>query len=306
MEECADLATYEQQEVNWDDEVDVVCTGSGIGGVAAALAAVDAGLSVFVADGCGDLRRDRPAGVEAWSRTDSLDRRLGGDELDRDTAAYFDAVSQDLGPLSRFASDLEVPFRVVDDPAPSDLGRGDREPVAPFVGARLRDWGARCLASPYGVFYSRVANRKTTRTRSAAGEAVEVGDVGALDAGGSLSGPALADWLFTQAYDRGIEISTRSPLERLVLEGGRVSGAVIATPTGSRALRARRGVAVATGGPVTDPAPSALSFAGSPRVRVCVVGQTGSRFARVELLTPERLTGQSLVERPRIRYALHP
>ena len=58
--------------MEWDDEVDVLCTGSGVGGLATAIAAVDAGVDVFVADS------------------------LGLDVGDDETNQYFDELSQDL------------------------------------------------------------------------------------------------------------------------------------------------------------------------------------------------------------------
>ena len=114
---------------------------------------VDVGGEVFVAS----PRDEAGAGgaaVAVRSRVDSL-HWLDIDTSDPDTNEYFAALSSDLGPLTRSARDADVPIRVVDHAEPVD----PRGVVMPFVGARLRDWAARCLVSPYGYLYSRVRNR---------------------------------------------------------------------------------------------------------------------------------------------------
>ena len=194
-------------QMQWDDVFDVVCTGSGPGGLAAAIAAADAGLTVFVADsGGGDGMSGMPI-----SGTESLPRRLGTDVLDTKTIEYLDALTRDLGPLSRFAPDFRVPVRVLDEPPPVELGRG---PVETFVGARLRDWAAQCLASPYGVIYSHVSNRNMTTMRSRVGGAIEAAIIGSIEPDPERPGLALADWLLTQACNRGIEVHAASPPQR--------------------------------------------------------------------------------------------
>ena len=90
--------------------------------------------------------------------------------------------------------------------------------------------------------------------------------------------------------DRGIEVHHATSLQRIVFEEGDVVGAVFATPDGPLAVRARHGVTVASGGP------QAAMAAGQPlpvdgaTLRVGLVGQTASRFGRLELLTSEPLT----------------
>src|ERR1700687_1119416 len=273
--------------MNWDEEVDVVCIGSGVGGVASAIAAVDAGLEVFVAstgvdDGAWDGREPNAALPPAHAL-----RRLAVDSLDWETYEYLDALSQDLPPVSRFGRDVEVPIRGVDDPSPIEMSGRWRTTAETFVGARLRDWASQCLASPYGVLYSYVADRNMTMMRSRTGETIEAAIVGSVELDREHPGPALADWLVTQAWDRGIEVYAANPLQRLVFEDGQVVGAVVATPAGTFALRSRRGVVVATGGePVNTTCPD-YPFTGDESVQVCMVSRAASRFARVELLTKQ-------------------
>jgi hypothetical protein len=277
-----DIAAPLDQE-HWDEVVDVVCAGSGTGAVAAAIAAADAGLEVFVADSRGDdgltERFDSSTG------TGTLHGRLTMDGVDRETKEYLDAITQDLGPLTRFPWDLELPVRVVDDTSPVESGRS---PAEKFVGARLRDWGARCLASPHGVIFSHVSDRNMATMRCSSGEAIEVAMIGSVEPDPDGTGPALADWLGAAAHDRGIEVQAASSLQRLVFENGQVVGAVVATPAGDLALRARRGVIMATGGDDGRTTSLGSSLAGDATVRVGIVSRTASRFGRVELLTEHR------------------
>src|SRR5215207_2059514 len=159
----------------WDEEVDVVCTGYGAAGLARAISVVDAGGEVFVAGSRDDVCSSATP-VAVRSRVHRLHSWLDVDVADSETNEYFAALSSDLGPLSPSAWDLEVPIRVVHQPVPVDSGRT----VAPFVGARLRDWAARCLASPYGYLYTRLSDWQSTTMHTSDGEAIEVAEIGSM------------------------------------------------------------------------------------------------------------------------------
>src|ERR1700692_2631987 len=150
----------------WDEEVDVVSTCAGIAGLAHAVAVTDIGGDVFVASSRGDIE---PSGtsVAVRSRVDRL-HWLEVDVQDPETNEYFAALSSDLGPLTRSAGDVDVPIRVVEHAEPVD----PRCSVAPFVGAHLRDWAARCLVSPYGYLYTRMPDWQSTTLRTIDGESL--------------------------------------------------------------------------------------------------------------------------------------
>jgi FAD binding domain len=269
--------------VKWDEEVDVVSTGSGIAGLAHAVAVVDMGGEVFVAASRGDLE---PSGtsVVVRSRVDRL-HWLQVDVPDPETKQYFAALSADLGPLTRSARDGDVPIRVVDHVEQVDT----RETVAPFVGARLRDWAARCLVSPYGYLYTRMSDWRSTVLRTVDGDTLEIAEIGSITPDPANLGGSVLDWLTAQAKDRCIDVHQAASLQRIVFEEGDVVGAVFTTPDGPFAVRARHGVTVASGGPqaataVGQPLPPA-----GGTLRVCLVGRTASRFGRLELLTSEPL-----------------
>ncbi len=264
--------------MKWDEEVDVVCAGSGVAGLAHSVAVVDMGGEVFVAK----PREDTSAGgasVAVRSRVDRL-HWLDVDVSDPETIEYFAALTSDLGPLTRSARDADLPIRVVE----RAVTINPRAAVPPFFGARLRDWAARCLVSPYGYLYTRVADWQSTTVHTAAGESIEVAEIGSMTPDPTNVGGSVLDWLSAQASERCIEIHRGTTLERIVFEEGDVVGAEFMTPDGLLAVRARHGVAVASGGPHA-PLATDQPLPADATLRLCLVGQTASRFGRVELLT---------------------
>jgi hypothetical protein len=270
--------------VKWDEEVDVICTGSGIAGLAHSVAVVDMGGDVFVASS-GDETGAGGAAVAVRSRVDRL-HWLDIDTSDPATNEYFAALSSDLGPLTRSARDADVPIRVVDHAEPVDA----RGVVMPFVGARLRDWAARCLVSPCGYLYTRVADWQSTTLRTVDGDSIEVAEIGSITPDPANVGGSVLDWLNAQALDRGIDIHHATSLDRIVFEEGAVVGAEFTTPDGTVAIRARHGVTVAGGGPSAALATDQALPTDDAPLRLCLVGQTASRFGRVELLTSAPFT----------------
>jgi hypothetical protein len=266
----------------WDDEVDVVCCGSGFGALAAAVAAADAGLDVhIVRPGTASTPQSVTTGAETpW---------LGVGISDPETRDYLDELSADLSPVDGAEFDTAVTVRTVSDWTPVS-GRGR---IAPFYGARLQDWAQRCLTSPYGVLYTRLADRGTTSMKTRAGEEIQVKVLGTLEAGsGSGAASALGDWLSAQVLDKQIHTEDNGTLQRIVFEEGEVLGVVIDTADGPLALRARHGVALSTEprGAGSESAP--LIEPGKP-LQVGLVGYSASRFGRVELLDHERDTARS-------------
>ncbi|RAV14688.1 hypothetical protein DQP55_08725 [Mycolicibacterium sp. GF69] len=242
----------------WDEEVDMVCAGAAAG-LAHAIAIDDLGGAVFLAEAPNIVGGP-------WLATDVADAW---------TKHFFAEVTPDLRP----SYDLEVPIRVVPSRSAAEMGCT----VAPFVGARLREWAAQCLATPFGFLSTRVADWHAKTVQTADGELLEVFEIGALSADSRDDAGAVLDWLDVGVAERGIEVHRDHALQRLVFERGVAVGAVFATADGPLAVRARRGVTVARG-------PVRLSEGrrrSSADLRVCLVGQRASRFGRVELLTSE-------------------
>jgi NAD(P)-dependent dehydrogenase (short-subunit alcohol dehydrogenase family) len=285
--------------VNWDEEVDVVSTGAGIAGLAHAVAVADRGGEVFVAD---SRRETHSSGtsVAVRSRVDRL-HWLQVDVSDQETNEYFAALASDLGPLTRTAREVDVPIRVLDQATPVD----PRGVVAPFIGARLRDWAARCLVSPSGYLYTSVSDFRSTPLRTVDGDSFQVAEIGSITPDPANVGGSVLVWLTSQARDLSIGIHQDTSLQRIVFEEGDVVGAVFATADGPLAVRARHGITVSSGGPqLTVAAGQPLPVDGGA-LRLCLVGQTASRFGRVELLTSEPLARGAASNCRRVSRRLH-
>ena len=267
-------AVQRDDEFDWDDVVDVVCIGRGAGVLAAAIGADRGGMTVFVADaGHGD-------GADA-AEADSLAGRLA--MADTDTVSYLDALTEDVGPLIRCAVPSQVPLRTVDAPeAEPKRGR-----IATFVGSALRGWADRCLASPYGLLYTNLAH-STTVTYTSAGDTIEATVVGTIDVENGRLTEQLDQWLTARAGELGVDEYSSNSLQRLVFDGGQVVGAIIDTPTGTRAVRAEHGVFMETGGNALAPTLPADGLENASSVTVALVTRAASRFVRLELLATLR------------------
>ncbi|MDO3635669.1 hypothetical protein [Mycolicibacterium arseniciresistens] len=268
----------------WDEEVDVVCVGGAVGGLASAMIAVDAGAEVFVATAPPPVDDDVVAPPPSYLERGWLTHAPEDDE----TREYFAELSEDLATLDPVAGDMELPTRVV---RAQTRDERDGRWVEPFYGGRLRKWATQCLRSPYGLLHSRVADWQTTTMRTPAGRAIEVKPLGPVGTAGTVL--SLADWLGGQAHDRQISIHTGVALQRVVFEDGEVAGVVVDGVDGPHAVRARHGVTIA-------PADShAVAIGRRPLQgyegyqQLCLVSESASRFARLELLNmgstiPER------------------
>ncbi|WP_029111580.1 FAD-binding protein [Mycobacterium sp. URHD0025] len=266
----------------WDDEVDVVCCGSGFGSLAAAVAAADAGLDVHIA---------RPGTATTGSVTPGPETPwLGSGISDPDTRDYLDALSADLEPVADAEHDSVLAVRPVSDWTPVS-GRGR---IAPFYGARLQEWAQHCLTSPYGVLYTRLADRGTTPMKTRAGEEIQVKVLGTLDTKGAADTVSVVgDWLSAQVLDRQIQTVDNSTLQRIVFEEGEVLGVVLDTADGPLALRARHGVALSTEPRGAAPAADGQPIEPGKPLQVGLVGYSASRFGRLELLDHQPDTGRS-------------
>jgi hypothetical protein len=272
-------------ELEWDLTVDFVCVGAGAGGLAAAIVAVDAGASAFVANFARPLDRRSP---------DRLGHALELEVADDETSAYLAALIEDLD--QTVATDGGVPVLAAGELVPVSTKKpGKRDRVPPFFGARLGDWAAECVASALGIVYSRAITDATTPKRSRSGAMVEVARIGSIELDPDAPAPALDHWLSSVAHARGIDVDHQSGLRRLVFEEGQVVGAVFDTPTATFAVEARHGVMLACDADGAQLAPQVASSVRQPaNAEVCLVREPLSRFSRIELHV-EEATVQSCV-----------
>lgn len=79
-----------------------------------------------------------------------------------------------------------------------------------------------------------------------------------------VNGSALVARLARSARDLGVDLRVSSPVRRLLLDEGRVVGAVVETAAGEQTIHARRGVVLATGGFAHDKERRRELFAHAP------------------------------------------
>ncbi|SRX81046.1 hypothetical protein [Mycolicibacterium parafortuitum] len=250
----------------WDDEVDVVCTDTGLAGLATAISAADQDGEVFLASAPTPARH-------GWFTFDST---FDDDEA---TADYIGSLTSDIDVSALSQHDADLPVRAAGEPVPVR-----RRPIPAFDGARLRDWAARCIPSPTGYLYTQVTDWTSATMDRGDGDLVKVTEIGEVI-------PDIADpigsvrrWLTAQAEDRDLWPQPVTRFERLVFEDHVVTGAVFATADGPLAVRARHGVLICRHEDVTR-GPASDGLTGQDRLRVALVGKEASRFGRVELLT---------------------
>ncbi|GLP76552.1 hypothetical protein TUM20983_36620 [Mycobacterium antarcticum] len=266
----------------WDTEVDVAVIGAGLGGLANAIATVDAGGEVLVADAGPADRGDMPSGT--LRERVSLKRGwLLHDTLDVETNEYLAAVSEGVMESANVNRDVDVPRRVA-----RNLSRDEAfaRRVETFMGSRLNAWAAQCIASPFGLLYTSMRDWRTTTMKSDQGGSIEVASIGAMDWADGFGEHALRRWMTAQALDRDVEVQAASTLDRIVFEEGVIVGVVLSTTDGPYAVRTRSGITFAprdgdSGGE------EHVDVAAGERLQVCIVGRTASRFSRVELLATE-------------------
>lgn len=280
----------------WDLEVDIAVIGAGIGGLANAIAAVDAGGEVLVANavpgtpapsiapavpetpaaltGLSPIAlRERVATARGWLRRDTLDL---------ETNEYLAAVGEDITDSAIDRGNGAVPRRNARNLSTEEAFR---RPVETFVGARLTGWAEQCVASPYGLLYTSMRDWRSTTMKSANGESIEALSIGAIDWADGFGDGALRQWLTVEALKRDIEVEAETRFERIVFEEGVIAGVVLSAEDGPLAVRTRARITFAP----SDYDTGAGEHVGVPeeRLQVCLVGRTASRFGRVELLDTE-------------------
>lgn len=253
----------------WDEVFDVVCVGSGLGGMSAALTAAQRGASALVAEKFHLL-----GGVSAlssgqlWLGPNHLQEADGMEDSDAAADAYLAHLSQGYATPDRrkvfiergrealrFMTDtIGIEMTVVkglpDYYYPSVTGskiQGRYVEVLPFKAERLSDLADKVLTSPYGDGYSYTTSNEWI-------EMQDGGDhVGAclerhVAAGERCAGAGLAAAQVLAARERGVDMRTSTEVIDLVVEDGEVTGVVLRDAHGTKRVRARLGVVLATGG----------------------------------------------------------
>jgi 3-oxosteroid 1-dehydrogenase len=269
--------------VNWDKSVDLLIAGSGGGGMAAALAAIDSGIEPLIVEkqalvgGSTGL-----SGGMVWLPNNPLMLAEGIPDSHEDGMAYFDDVVGDIGEASSRARRemfLTAGFEMVDflirkgvrlercpgwsDYYPNHQGgnaAGRAIEGIPYDAAALGDWSDKVQPS-MGKNYGFVIKTNELRSvqyfnRSPRAFAVAMRVFlrtrvarlrrrEMLTNGASFIGQMLKILIDQPA---GPPIWTSAAMEDLIVEDGRVVGARVSRDGAPQNIQARRGVLLAAGG----------------------------------------------------------
>lgn len=254
----------------WDEVFDVVCVGFGLGGMSAALTAAQRGTTALVAEKFHLL-----GGVSAlssgqlWLGPHHLQDPGGIADTDAEAEAYLTHLAQGFATpdrrrvfiergreVLRYMTDvIGIEMTVVDGlpdyyyPAVAgSRAQGRYVEVLPFKADRLGPLADQVLTSPYGDGYSFTTSNEWVQMQTAGGE--NVGDClqRHLAAGERCAGAGLAAAQILAARNLGVDMRTATEVIDLVIEDGAVTGVILRDAHGTKRVRARLGVVLATGG----------------------------------------------------------
>lgn len=256
--------------MEWNTVVDVLCVGSGAGGLSAAITAAEAGARVLV------VEKDKTVGGvtgmssgQCWVGGNALAKAANIPDSREETFQYLSHLAQGLADpelqtvfvdeanntIDYLTATIGIPFKVVKDypdyyyPAvKGSKSSGRYLEVEPFKGEQLGEWAERCIVSSYGHHYSYTTSQEWIDHQS--GEGRPIWECLEQHVGGDerCAGAGLSAHMVKAALDRKVDIWLESGAVKLIIENGKVLGATIATPDGEQHVRAERGVVLATGG----------------------------------------------------------
>ncbi len=286
--------------VSWDRAVDVLVVGSGCAGCSAALAAKDHGYDVLLIEKGKQLGGGTTYSTGGiWIGENHLAKAAGMQDTKEEAAQYLRFLGAgyqieenllayiEYGPIAiEYFTKLGLRLQVI--PNVSDI----YYPVAPGSKAEgrmleiqlssafdLGEWREKTMISPFTV------------TRATFDEAVRWGGRGSystwdmdLQAKRKTDdmralGSGLIVGFVEQLLKRGVEMWLQSPAEKLVVEDGRVVGAMVDHGGTKSAIRARKAVILSTGGYESNPA----------------LIKTYEELPEWQSMFPETVTGDSLI-----------
>ncbi len=302
---------------NWDIEVDVVAIGSGIGGLAAAIAACDHGGSALVLE-----RAAQVGGVtalsmgEVWVAGNHLAQALGLPDSIESGFRYLQRLSMGYGDdraianfvlhsplaLQYFEDKIGLQMAVIED-CPDYYYAHDDNAVAagrmlevkPFPAESLGEWQERTRVSPqvpYGMTHADIGAGGGTANMLKWDYAVMGERLGRDE---RCLGPGLAAAFVKGALDRGIPLHTGTSGEELICDGERVIGVRAVKDGRDVFIKANRGVVVAVSSYERNPELNktlsqqldlgSMVFSTVDGANFRLAGPVGARIARVPDIT---------------------
>jgi 3-oxosteroid 1-dehydrogenase len=265
---------------SWDDEVDVIVVGAGSAGLSCAVVAGVEGLSVSVLEK-GDVVGGTTAlsGGGAWFPVNRHTVEVGVQDSPEEALEYLTACAGENGEpeiLQALVDNGAAAVAYLEDraglffrPWPSKGGTIDYRPWLPgskhggrtldpgrFTVADLGDWGSKVRTGSSSEwlidkldYYAQQlhtlppAPGQEGRTRPHQRGADDTGEIEFFSSGASL-----ISRLLKAALEQGVAVSLETPVRELIVDGGRVVGVRAERDGEPHHIRARRGVAMTTGG----------------------------------------------------------
>lgn len=248
-----------------DSMFDVVCVGSGAGGLGAALAAADAGASVIVIEKGPQLGGTTSySNGEIWVGASDLAEAAGIPDSPDETRQYLEFLSEGTAAPElrdnfivhsvealKLLNDCGVQLQVINGlgdyyypEVPGSKAEGRYLEAVPFDQKQLGALADLVLISPYDTSW--VTNNEGVMT---AGQPIETMKLAAQhqERGELCGGAGLIAALMKAGFDRGVEFRPSTSAVRLVMNDGRVTGVRVQGESGEYVIGARRGVVLATG-----------------------------------------------------------
>ena len=254
----------------WDHEVDLVCIGSGLGGLGSAITAHENGATALVLE-----RSDQVGGVtalsmgEVWVAGNHLAANAGIYDTVEGGFHYLRSLSQGYGDerltlnkvvhareaLRFFEEKIGLRMEVIRDGPDYYYGNNDHATAegrllecVPFPGQTLGDWQAITRVSPhvpYGMTHHDIFGGGGTATL---GEWDFAKMAERLTNDERCLGPGLAAYFVKGAIDRGIPIWTGASAEELIGDGERVIGVRVQRDGKDVLVKASKGVVISASG----------------------------------------------------------
>ena len=233
--------------MNEDVEVDLLCVGSGAGGMSAAITAAEAGASVLVVEK--DSRVGGVTGIssgQCWLGANTLAAAAGIDDSREATLAYLGHLAQGLADtklqevfvdkgrevVDYLGRVIGIPFTVVrgypDYYYPAVVGsrpEGRYLEVAPFPAHALGEWADRCIVTPYGPHYAYTTSAEWVAHQAGTGRPIWECLQEHMARDERCAGAGLAGWMLKAALDRSVEFWLESPATSLLQRPSSLPGA---------------------------------------------------------------------------------
>jgi 3-oxosteroid 1-dehydrogenase len=257
------------EKIQWSEEFDLICIGSGLGGLAAAVTAADLNLRVVVVE-----KADRVGGTTSWSSgivwvgNSHLAREQGITDAASESRAYLNYlgggrnnpeiterfIDQAPRALQYFEQQAGLPFYVLDGLAdhyyPCGQGsklRGRSHQLRPFDASTLGAWQNKLDRTPFAhgrmTFEEMAASGGWGGYRNLDSKVVterQTRDIRTL-------GGAVAGHFFKAALDRNVQFRLNNEATELITQDNRVVGVEVCSTGEEFALGAGKGVLLATG-----------------------------------------------------------